>query len=292
MRAVEPALLMSGLLLGSVLMAQTKQSVSAVTVDACHTRISLLGDTTTENFRRWPKSRIRGTQSFLNACLGRFGKSFDSMECAIVDSVNTDTRALLDSSEKIPPCGSPLFASSPNLQSATTGIDLSAGLVPKIQQESAFKCGDELRPGIPYKQLADCYESERALAKNLATWYLTAAGEAQKAKNDLASQDSVTIDGRVYTDMDSLGNKYNELIADYNNLAKNGNANLDSWAAGAKECNAQEARQVAAYNNLVTKYNSLLHLANTPAYYPVYTPTQPQRIYCTTIYNTTSCYWQ
>ena len=138
MRAVGSTFLMFGVLLGSVLMAQTKQSVSVVTVDACHSQISLLGDTPSAQFRRWPESKIRDTRGFLDACLGKFGESFDSMECAIVDSVNTDTRAVLDSSERLPLCGSHLSAGSPNLQSATPALDLSAGLVPKTQPKSAF----------------------------------------------------------------------------------------------------------------------------------------------------------
>jgi hypothetical protein len=90
----------------------------------------------------------------------------------------------------------------------------------------------------------------------------------------------------------SLGSKYNELMKDFNDLANKYNANLKSWVAEEKECNAQEARQVANYNNLVSGYNSLLRLANTPAYYPAYSPTQPQRIYCSTNFGQTSCYWQ
>jgi hypothetical protein len=285
MRAVKHTLLIFGVLLGSVLMAQTKQSVSVVTVDACRTRISLLGDTPSAQFLRWPESKIRNTRRFLDACLGKFGESFDSMECAIVDSVNTDTRAVLDSPERIPPCGSPASAGSPNLHSVTPTIDLSAGLVPKTQPKSAFKCGDELRPGIPYKQLADCYEAERRTVKNFAEGYLAAAVDAQKAKNNLAAQGSFTIDGTVYTDVKSLAGKYNQLYDDFK-------ASLNVWAAEEQECNAQEARLVANYNNLVTGYNSLLRVANAPAYYPVYTPTQPQRIYCHTAFNNTSCYWQ
>ena len=92
--------------------------------------------------------------------------------------------------------------------------------------------------------------------------------------------------------MKSLGNKYNELISDLNDLGNKYNANLTSWVAEERECNAQEARQVANYNNLVTQYNSLLRVANTSAYYPVYAPTQPQRIYCSTTFGQTSCYWQ
>ena len=292
MRAVGSTFLMFGILLGSVLMAQTKQGVSVVTVDACHSQISLLGDTPSAQFRRWPESEIRNTRRFLDACLGKFGESFDSMECAIVDAVNTDTRAVLDGSERIPPCGSPASAGSPNLHSVTPTIDLSAGLVPKRQPKSAFKCGDELRPGIPYKQLADCYEAERGIAKNLADWYLTAVADAQKAKNDLASQGSFTIDGKVYTDMKSLAEKYNQLNDDFNGVVNKYNANLKSWVVEEQECNAQEARLVADYNNLVTGYNSLLRVANAPVSYPVYTPTQPQRIYCHTAFNNTSCYWQ
>jgi hypothetical protein len=292
MRAVESTFLMFGVLLGSVLMAQTKQSVSVVTVDACHSQISLLGDTPSAQFRRWPESKIRDTRGFLDACLGKFGESFDSMECAIVDSVNTDTRAVLDSSERLPLCGSHLSAGSPNLQSATPALDLSAGLVPKTQPKSAFKCGDELRPGIPYKQLADCYEAERRTAKTFADGYLAAAVDAQKAKNNLASQGSFTIDGTVYTDMKSLAGKYNQLYDDFNDVVNKYNANLKSWVVEEQECNAQEARLVADYNNLVTGYNSLLRVANAPASYPVYTPTQPQRIYCHTAFSNTSCYWQ
>jgi hypothetical protein len=283
---------MFGVLLGSALMAQTKQSVSVVTVDACHARISLLGDTPSAQFRRWPESKIRDTRGFLDACLGKFGESFDSMECALVDSVNTDTRAVLDSSERTPLCGSQLSAGSPNLQSAAPALDLSAGLVPKTQPKSAFKCGDELRPGIPYKQLADCYESERRTAKNLADWYLAAAVDAQKAKNDLASQGFFMLEGNVYTDVKSLGGKYNHLTDDFNDLQNKYKASLNVWVVEEQECNAQEARLVADYNNLVTGYNSLLRMANTPARYPVYTPTQPQRIYCHTAFNNTSCYWQ
>lgn len=161
-----------------------------------------------------------------------------------------------------------------------------------INQLSRFQCGDELRPGIPYKQLADCYEAERGAGKYLDDRASTAAAEARKAKDKLALQGSFTIDGTVYTDMKSLAGKYNQLNDDFNDLINKYNANLKTWAAEEQECNAQEARQVLGYNDLVTKYNSLLRIANTPAYYPVYTPTQPQRIYCNTVYNATSCYWQ
>src|ERR1019366_2747167 len=65
----------------------------------------------------------------------------------------------------------------------------------------SFKCGDELTPGISYQQLAECYESERAVAKNLPEWYLTPAADAKKAKDELESQGSFTIDGQPYPDI-------------------------------------------------------------------------------------------
>ncbi len=105
-------------------------------------------------------------------------------------------------------------------------------------------------------------------------------------------QDSFVIDGKVYSNVGSLGAKYNELISDLTDLANKYNANLKAWVAEENECNAHAAQQVAQYNALAGQYNSLLRVANTPAYYPTYAPTQPQRLTCNTVFNTTNCYWQ
>jgi hypothetical protein len=148
-----------------------------------------------------------------------------------------------------------------------------------------FHCGDELRPGVSYKQLAGCYEHERTMAMEIAKLY----------RDRFAKQDSFTIEGKVYSDLRSLAEKYNELNSDYNDLANKCNANLKSWAAEESECNAQAAQQVADYNALVGQYNSLLRtgkapVVNTPFDYRVYTPPPSRGITCTTVFNTTTCY--
>ena len=141
---------------------------------------------------------------------------------------------------------------------------------PPDSTEKAFKCGDRVRPGLSYKQLAICYE--------------------QQLKTDASAKDSfISMAQALQQEWD----RYDKSQAD----------SRQALADAEKACDANDAKRVADYNALVADYNNLLMAAKVMALSapsgsparlwntlapPVDTP--PRRLYCNTVYGATLCY--
>lgn len=260
-----PALLVLTFVVG---VAPQSKAQENPTTASCHARIATLGDMTTEQVRALPKNKLQSISAFLDKCVMKFGGKFDPTECAIVGSVKEDELAVLGSNESqsLPECGT--------------------GFQPRAQKVAGFECGEEMRPGVPYNKLAECYDMERKIVKSLNVLLQAVSKQNEDLRAGVQKAAfSVILDGQIYSDVAALVKKYNELISGYVNEY---NSLAHAYTLLDTSCDKLATACDKVSDRLSESTVLLQHATGALPAYPTYTPSKTW--YCSTVYNTTTCH--